>query len=146
MTIYHTHHIVPRYASGTDDPSNLIKLTVEEHAEAHLKLYEEHGQWQDYVAWKALSGQISYSDASYLAWKEGAYRGTLHLKGKTYEEAYGDRAEERRQQIVDSNKRRKGIKYKSMNRRWSTNDIKVSCIKCRHKTSLPQLNRHYNKH
>ena len=32
---------------GTDDPSNLIKLTVEDHAAAHKKLYEEHGKLQD---------------------------------------------------------------------------------------------------
>jgi hypothetical protein len=43
---------------GTDDPSNLIYLTVEEHAQAHKKLWEEHGRWQDELAWKALSGQI----------------------------------------------------------------------------------------
>lgn len=40
---------------GTDDPSNLVELTPEEHAEAHRKLYEEHGQWQDYVAWQGLA-------------------------------------------------------------------------------------------
>lgn len=43
---------------GTDDPSNLIELTVEEHAEAHRLLWEQNGQWQDHVAWKALSGHI----------------------------------------------------------------------------------------
>ena len=43
---------------GTDEPSNLIELTVEEHAEAHRLLYEQHGNWQDNVAWKALSGHI----------------------------------------------------------------------------------------
>ena len=43
---------------GTNDPSNLIELTVEEHAEAHRLLYEQHGNWQDNVAWKALSGHI----------------------------------------------------------------------------------------
>jgi hypothetical protein len=58
MTIYHKHHILPRHAGGTDDPTNLIKLTIEEHAEAHRILYEEHGRWQDYVAWKALSNSI----------------------------------------------------------------------------------------
>ena len=42
-TIYHVHHIVPRHMGGTDDPSNLIKLTIEEHAEAHKKLWEKHG-------------------------------------------------------------------------------------------------------
>jgi hypothetical protein len=43
---------------GTDDPSNLIELTVEEHAEAHKKLYEEHGRWEDYYAWQGLAGII----------------------------------------------------------------------------------------
>ena len=54
----HKHHIIPRHAGGSDDPSNIIEVTVEEHAEAHRKLYEEHGRWQDRVAYLALSGQI----------------------------------------------------------------------------------------
>lgn len=58
MTIYHKHHIVPRHAGGTDEPSNIVKLTIEEHTEAHKILYEEHGRWQDYVAWQALSKAI----------------------------------------------------------------------------------------
>ena len=58
MTIYHKHHIIPRHMGGTDDPSNLVRLTVEEHAEAHKKLYEEHGLTQDYLAWKGLEGLI----------------------------------------------------------------------------------------
>lgn len=47
---------------GTDDPSNLIELTVEDHAEAHRKLWEQYGNWQDEIAWKALSGQIKKED------------------------------------------------------------------------------------
>ena len=58
MTIYHIHHIIPKHMGGTDDSSNLIKLTVEEHAQAHLKLYEEHGRKEDYVAYMALSSQL----------------------------------------------------------------------------------------
>ena len=54
----HIHHIIPKYLGGTDDPSNLVELTVEQHAEAHRLLYEQHGNWQDKVAWRALSGQI----------------------------------------------------------------------------------------
>lgn len=61
-TIYHNHHIIPKHMGGTDDPSNLVRLTVEEHAEAHRNLYEEYGRWQDYLAWKALSGQIKGYD------------------------------------------------------------------------------------
>lgn len=54
--IYHIHHIIPRHAGGTDDPSNLIKLTIEEHAEAHRLLWEEHGRIEDKMAWLGLSG------------------------------------------------------------------------------------------
>ena len=42
---YHRHHIIPRHAGGTDDPSNIIELSVEEHAEAHRILYEQYGRW-----------------------------------------------------------------------------------------------------
>lgn len=58
MTIYHNHHIIPKHMGGTDDPTNLIKLTVEEHAEAHKILFEEYGRWQDKLAWQGLSGLI----------------------------------------------------------------------------------------
>ena len=54
----HKHHIIPRHMGGTDDPDNLIELTIEEHAESHRKLWEQHGRYQDYYAWQGLSGQI----------------------------------------------------------------------------------------
>ena len=44
---------------GTDDPSNLIELSVAEHAEAHRSLYEQHGLLQDYVAWQGLAGLMT---------------------------------------------------------------------------------------
>jgi hypothetical protein len=63
MTTYkHKHHIVPRHMGGTDDPSNIIELTIEEHAEAHRKLWEEHGCIEDKLAWKGLLGLISKQD------------------------------------------------------------------------------------
>ena len=43
---------------GTDDPDNLVELSVADHAEAHRVLYEKHGCWQDYLAYMGLSGQI----------------------------------------------------------------------------------------
>ena len=51
----HKHHIIPKHAGGTDDPSNLVELSIADHAEAHRKLYEEYGRWQDYVAWQGLA-------------------------------------------------------------------------------------------
>lgn len=65
----HKHHIVPRHIGGTDDPSNIIEMSVEEHAETHRKLFEEHGRWQDFVAYRALSGQITHYEATIEAIK-----------------------------------------------------------------------------
>ena len=48
---------------GTDDPSNIIELSVEDHAEAHRKLWEEHGIQYDFIAWRCLSGQITNEEA-----------------------------------------------------------------------------------
>ena len=53
----HFHHIVPRHMGGTDDPSNLIEVTIAEHAELHFDLYLTHGKREDWVASFALSGQ-----------------------------------------------------------------------------------------
>lgn len=48
---------------GSDDPSNLIELTIEEHAEAHRKLYEQYGKVEDKIAWQSLAGLIPKADA-----------------------------------------------------------------------------------
>jgi DNA modification methylase len=52
----HKHHIIPKHQGGSDDPSNLVELTVEEHALAHKLLYEQYGKWEDilikYANWK----------------------------------------------------------------------------------------------
>jgi len=52
----HLHHIIPKHLGGTDEPENVVELTIEEHAEAHRQLYEQHGRWEDYLAWQGLSG------------------------------------------------------------------------------------------
>ena len=80
MTIYHVHHIVPKHCGGTDDPSNLVRLTIEQHAEAHKKLWEEHGRWEDRIAWLALSGQISKQEIiKQKLIESGSIGGKTHL-------------------------------------------------------------------
>lgn len=59
----HRHHIIPRHAGGTDDPSNIVYLTPAEHAAAHRRLYEQYGRWQDKVAADGLSGIIGHEEA-----------------------------------------------------------------------------------
>lgn len=54
----HRHHILPRHAGGTDDPSNIVVVTIPEHAELHRQLWEQNKRWQDYAAWMALSNTI----------------------------------------------------------------------------------------
>ena len=55
----HRHHIIPRHMGGGDEKDNIVSLTISDHAEAHKNLFEEYGKHEDWVAWKALSGQIS---------------------------------------------------------------------------------------
>jgi hypothetical protein len=64
---FHRHHINPRHNDGGNEAENLILLTVEEHAEAHKKLYEQYGRVQDLIAYKALSGKCNSSEARRLA-------------------------------------------------------------------------------
>jgi hypothetical protein len=72
----HKHHIIPKYMGGTDDPSNLVELTVEQHAEAHRLLYKEHGNWQDYVAWQGLSKLDKNFNAAKEAMLAGSRKGS----------------------------------------------------------------------
>jgi len=74
----HKHHIIPRHMGGSDDPSNLIELSIEEHADAHRVLYETHRKHEDYVAWKNLSGQMKKEDLQ----KELSYLGGLKTPKK----------------------------------------------------------------
>jgi hypothetical protein len=63
--VLHQHHIIPRHAGGTDDPANLVYLTIEEHANAHRILYEQYNRQEDYLAWKGLAGLIGKDEMFY---------------------------------------------------------------------------------
>lgn len=80
-TIYHVHHIVPKHDGGTDDPDNLIRLSVKDHAEAHRLLYEQHGKEEDRIAWLGLSGVYSNQEVVYYAEQLGRSKGGLANKG-----------------------------------------------------------------
>ena len=75
MAIYHNHHIIPRHMGGSDNPSNLIRLTIEEHAEAHRKLFETYNKPEDKLAWLALSGLLNMTEISREAQRIGSSRG-----------------------------------------------------------------------
>jgi hypothetical protein len=78
MEIHHVHHIVPRHAGGTDDPENLVRVTVEEHAELHFARYLEYGEMGDWLAAYSLSGQITHAEATAEARREWIERHPEH--------------------------------------------------------------------
>lgn len=129
MTIYHSHHIVPRHMGGTDELSNLISLTVEEHAEAHKKLWEEHGNVKDYYAWKGLSSQIGKEEirqelSRYGAIKRNMMYGSIfsNLSRESIEKrrdtrkkrSEGYNSPEHTQKLVDASRTPEAISKKKM--------------------------------
>ena len=62
----HKHHIIPKHMGGSDDPTNLIEVSIEQHAELHFALYLEHGYLEDWVAAHALAGQMTSDEARRL--------------------------------------------------------------------------------
>lgn len=76
----HIHHIVPKHMGGSDDPTNLISLTVEEHADAHKTLYETYGKIEDYIAWKGLDGSIGKEELISIKCSIGGKKATETLK------------------------------------------------------------------
>ena len=82
--IYHNHHIVPKHMGGTDDASNMIRLTVQEHAEAHKNLWEIHGKIEDWCAWQGLLGNISGYEILKKIMSSKEMRERLSVKSKNY--------------------------------------------------------------
>lgn len=50
------HHILPRYAGGTDDKENLVRLTYQQHVFVHKLWYKATGDVQAKVALYLMSG------------------------------------------------------------------------------------------
>lgn len=83
----HKHHIIPKHMGGTDEPDNLIELSIEEHAEAHRKLWEQYKCWQDYLAWQGLAKLITREELVFKMLSEAGKKGITSRntnKGKKY--------------------------------------------------------------
>jgi hypothetical protein len=88
----HKHHIIPKHAGGSDDPSNIIELTVAEHAEAHRILFETYNRWEDYIAWQGLAGLISKEEIVKMQLIESGHKGGSNGKGVTGNRSKGGHA------------------------------------------------------
>lgn len=56
---------------GSDDPSNLIELTIEEHAQAHFDLWKKFGCIEDKISWECLSGRNLSEEERIILAKSG---------------------------------------------------------------------------
>ena len=68
----HKHHVVPRYEGGSDDSSNIVELTVTQHAMWHYAEWRRKGNWQDKLAWKGLAKILGKEEIVYEATLRGA--------------------------------------------------------------------------
>lgn len=74
----HKHHIIPKHAGGSDDPSNIVELPIQEHAEAHRLLWEQFGRTGDFVAWKMLSGKKEEAEIARIELAKKGFKKFLH--------------------------------------------------------------------
>ena len=63
------HHKLLRRLGGSDDPANLELLTQAEHKAAHLKLFEEYGDFRDLCAFHMIGS--NFSEAQMIAASNG---------------------------------------------------------------------------
>ena len=90
---------------GSDDSSNLIELTIEQHADAHRALYEEHGKRQDYIAYKSLLKQMDNEERQEILSSIGG----TNNKGKTKSEAHKAKIRAKRNEQVFTEETKKKI-------------------------------------
>lgn len=78
----HKHRIIPGHMGGTYEESNVVLLTIEQHANAHKVLWETHGCWQDRLAWLALSGTVGKDEIIFTKLSEAGKKGGKTNSGR----------------------------------------------------------------
>jgi hypothetical protein len=76
----HNHHVIPKYEGGSDDPSNLVELTVTQHAMWHFAEWKRKGRWQDEKAWKGLARLLSHQEVVEEAVRAGARKAGAKIR------------------------------------------------------------------
>ena len=77
---YHIHHIDGNHQNN--NIKNLKLVTIKEHAELHKEAYLKNKRWQDYYAWKGLSGQLKKQDLINQIYKENGKQQYIHMHTK----------------------------------------------------------------
>jgi hypothetical protein len=107
----HKHHIIPKHAGGSDDPSNIVELTIEEHAEAHRVLWEQHGRTGDFVAWKMLSGKNEEAELGRIELAKQGFNKFLHSESvNSWKKKISSSLMNKKQSPESNQKRSKSLK------------------------------------
>jgi hypothetical protein len=121
--MFHKHRILPGHMGGTYNPTNVISLTIPQHAEAHRLLWEQYGHREDYIAWQGLSGLID---------KEEILHAVLSMAGSK------PKSSEHRQRIGLSNRGNKRPDLAARNR-VSTTKGQIKTLEHRQKISQAMM-------
>jgi hypothetical protein len=65
---------------GSNEPENLVEVTVTQHAMFHFCNYQLWGNWEDRLAWRGLSGQITPDEIALEAMVLGGRKGGNKIK------------------------------------------------------------------
>jgi len=85
----HKHHLVPKYMGGSDEPENLVEVTVTQHVMFHFCNYQLWSNEEDRIAWRAISGQIGVDEIKREVQLLGAKKGGQVAGQKAYENGTG---------------------------------------------------------
>ena len=133
----HKHHIVPRHMGGTNDPDNLVELTVEDHAIAHFVLWKMFGRREDKIAWLGLSS----TDAQHFQarkMKEANPMSDPKIKAKHLSAV---RSKSRAKKLSEAKMGNTNTKGKS----WFNNGVKTGMFsECPEGWTKGRLNPHWN--
>ena len=79
------HHILPRYAGGTDDEENLVRLTYRQHVFVHKLWWKATGHSKAFIAY-ALMSKIPENKKQFLCSEAGKLGGAKNvISGHIYE-------------------------------------------------------------
>lgn len=113
----HKHHIIPRHMGGSDEPSNIVELSIEEHAEAHRLLYEQYGKLQDKIAWLMLSGKTTEAENLRIVLANEAFQAFVSdpQRSESWRRKISERLRGTKQTPESNQKRSKSLKQAYMN-------------------------------
>jgi hypothetical protein len=118
---------------GSNDLDNIVELTIEEHALAHKKLYEEHGKIEDKIAWLCLSGKTEEGEKLRIKLAQKNFKKFLKNKKNfnSWKKNISKSLKNKKQSDITKEKRSQSLKkaYQENRHKKPTGKILVNYVK-----------------